>query len=155
MGKNCLIRYTTNTLLSTACFQWRHILLLLLNERIFTMLKVLFLWPPLFFSIEFCLAYSKDWTRKFMWDGFVNIFKKIRHLLCVRTAARVCRRNSKLLPIISVKHWIEVCVNQKVMQLASLTSAFCLFFFSIWGQIMSCDKNCTLNYMLLMSTSPY
>lgn len=59
-----LIHYTT--LLSTACFLWKHILLFLLNKIIFTMLKMLFLRPPLFFSIEFCLAYSKDWARKFM-----------------------------------------------------------------------------------------
>ena len=68
-GKFHLIPYTTSTVLSTACFLWKHILLYLLNKRIFTVLKVLFLWPPLFFSIEFCLAYSKDWARNLCKTG--------------------------------------------------------------------------------------
>jgi len=37
-----------------------------LNNITFTLLKMLFFRSPLFFSVEFCLAYSKDWARNFI-----------------------------------------------------------------------------------------
>ena len=87
-----------------------------------------------------------------MEDRSVNIFKKIRQLLCVRTTARFCLLNSQLLAKISVTYWIEVCLNQK---LASSTNAFCFFFFFGRRANMSCDTNYTLNYMLRMRISQY